>query len=78
MHAQESPSTCTLTVYCSFDPSQIPNFITSIRANESALRIYRKMMCLLLLPPSAIDNAYQELKQEANNLDSALEYLKDF
>lgn len=45
--------------------SQIPEFMGILRSEASTLKIYYEVMCLPLLPPPEMREAFEELKLEA-------------
>lgn len=45
--------------------AQIPEFMSILRNEAATLRIYYEVMCLPLLPPTEMRQAFEELKTEA-------------
>lgn len=50
--------------------SRITGFVTMIRSNSIEREIYYKFMCLPLLLPDLIANAFDVLKKKAQRIDS--------
>lgn len=57
---------------CKRHASKIPGFVLKLRANETALNIYCRLLCLPLLPAVNIEAAFRNLQTEAANCDARL------